>query len=129
MTGEVIAVGVLTGEELAREPFLQGMRKADLTRLAKAGHRVVIPVAQRICAEGRPAERFWLIDGGTVTVDLRLPDRNAVIETLGPGAVLGWSWMFQPRRWIYGAVATAPVEAIEFDARLVRTHCAVDTSL
>ncbi|MGI5330579.1 hypothetical protein [Actinomadura nitritigenes] len=55
-------MGVLTGEELAREPFLRGMRKADLTRLATAGRRVTIPAARRIRAEGRPAERFWIID-------------------------------------------------------------------
>ncbi|HEU5023532.1 MAG TPA: cyclic nucleotide-binding domain-containing protein [Spirillospora sp.] len=122
-------MGVLTGEELAREPFLHGMRRADLTRLATAGRRVTIPAAHRICAEGRPAEHFWIIDAGTVTVDLRLPDRRAIIESLGPGSVLGWSWLFQPRRWSYGAVTDTPVDAIEFDGRLVRTLCAVDTSL
>jgi CRP-like cAMP-binding protein len=129
MAGEVSAVGVLTGEELAHEPFLRGMRKADLTRLATAGRRVTIPAAQRMCAEGRPAERFWLIDGGTVTVDRLLPDRCSIVETLGPGSVLGWSWLFQPRRWAHGAVASTRVDAIEFDARLVRTLCAVDTAL
>lgn len=122
-------MGVLTGEELAREPFLRGMRKADLTRLATAGRRVTIPAAHRMCTQGRPAERFWIIDAGTVTVDLQLPDRRAVIETLGPGSVLGWSWLFQPRLWSYGAVASTRVDALEFDARLARTLCAVDTAL
>ena len=37
---------------------------------------------------------------------MHVPGRgDVVIETLGAGAVLGWSWLFPPYRWHFGAVA------------------------
>ena len=37
------------------------------------------------------------------------------IDTIGMGELLGWSWLFPPYRWAFGAVAASPVEAFEFD--------------
>ena len=43
-----------------------------------------------------------------------MPGRpDVAIETLGPGAVLGWSWLFPPHTWQFGAVATEPTLTIE----------------
>jgi CRP-like cAMP-binding protein len=42
------------------------------------------------------------------------------------GELLGWSWLFPPYRWAFGAVATGPVEAFEFDGRVVRARCESD---
>ena len=52
-----------------------------------------------------------------------------VIETIGMGELLGWSWLFSPYRWAFGAVAATPVEAFEFDAPAVREACAADPGL
>ena len=52
-----------------------------------------------------------------------------VIETLGTGELLGWSWLFPPYRWAFGAVILRPVEAFEFDAPAVRALCASDSAL
>lgn len=123
-------MSIVTAADLAREPFLSGMRGTDLTRLAKAARHVGIPAGRRVFGESDPAERFWLIQDGTVSVDLDMPGRGpVVIETFGPGSVLGWSWLFRPYEWRFGGVVGARVEAIEFDGRLVRTLCAVDPSM
>ncbi|HLV71312.1 MAG TPA: Crp/Fnr family transcriptional regulator [Vulgatibacteraceae bacterium] len=120
----------MTVADLGREPFLRGMRGADLARLATAARPVEIPAGRRILTESAPAENFWLVREGTVDLDLKLPGQGTtVIDTLGPGMVLGWSWMFRPYRWRFGAVARTRVEAVEFDGRLVRTLSAVDPSL
>lgn len=120
----------VTGADLAREPFLDGMRSADLRRLATAARFTEFAAGRRIFSESDPAERFWLLREGTVIVDLHAPRRGAVIiDTFGPGSVLGWSWLFRPHQWHFGGVATTPVRAIEFDGRLVRTLCAVDPSM
>ena len=52
-----------------------------------------------------------------------------VIETIGMGELLGWSWLFPPYKWAFGAVAVTPVEAFEFDAATVRQCCAADPGL
>lgn len=126
----VNGVSAVTGADLAREPFLSGMRNADLTGLARAARFTGFTAGRRIFGESDPAERFWLVQDGTVAVDLHMPGRGpVVVETYGPGSVLGWSWLFRPYRWRFGAVAGTDARAIEFDGRLVRTLCAVDPSM
>ncbi|MEU8344846.1 cyclic nucleotide-binding domain-containing protein [Spirillospora sp. NPDC048832] len=123
-------MGTVTGTDLGREPFLDGMRSADLRRLATAARFTEFPAGRRIFSESDSAERFWLVQDGTVIVDLYVPRRGpVVIDTFGPGSVLGWSWLFRPHQWHLGGVAATPVQAIEFDGRLVRTLCAVDPSM
>lgn len=120
----------MTAADLACEAFLHGMRTADLARLASTARAAEFPAGRRIIAEADPAERFWLIREGTVALDLRVPDRGTVVvDTFGPGAALGWSWLFRPYRWRFGATALSDVRAVEFDGRLIRTLCAVDPAL
>ncbi|MFB4307162.1 cyclic nucleotide-binding domain-containing protein [Actinomadura sp. GTD37] len=120
----------ITAADLARQAFLRGMRGADLARLATAARAAEIPAGRRIIAESAPAERFWLVQDGSVALDLRVPERGpVVVDTFGPGSVLGWSWLFRPYRWRFGATALTDVRAIEFDGRLIRTLCAVDPAL
>jgi CRP-like cAMP-binding protein len=63
-------------------------------------------------------------------LDLHVPGRGAaVIETIASGEVLGWSWLFPPYTWHFGATALADTCAIEFDARAVRAVCDADPAL
>jgi hypothetical protein len=74
---------------------------------------------------GRPWSPPWL-----TALDLHVPGEGpAVIETIGMGELLGWSWLFPPYRWAFGAVTTSPLEAFEFDAKAVRARCAADPAL
>lgn len=95
-----------------------------LMRLAQAAS---FDAGTRLFEEGRRADRFWLVHTGTVALDLRVPGRRpAVIETLGHGELVGWSWQFPPYVWHLGAEAVSPVRAWEFDAEAVRALCADD---
>lgn len=99
-------------------------------RLMRLAGQVQFPGGTRIFEEGRPADRFWLIRSGSVTLDLHVPGRRpATVETLGPDELLGWSWLFPPHIWHLGASALAPVRALEFDAREVRALCEADPVL
>jgi CRP-like cAMP-binding protein len=82
---------------------------------------VVLPAAVTVFEEDSPAERFWIIRTGRVALDFNIPGSGfAVVETLGPGELLGWSWLFEPYRWHLGARTRENVEAWEFDAAEVR---------
>ncbi|GAB7035486.1 hypothetical protein JCM4914_69470 [Streptomyces platensis subsp. malvinus] len=50
----------------------------------------------------------------------------AVVETLGEGELLGWSWLFDPYRWHLGARTRGEVRAYEFDAHQVRAAIDAD---
>ncbi|MEU4657346.1 cyclic nucleotide-binding domain-containing protein [Streptomyces sp. NPDC023723] len=98
-------------------------------RLMRLGRTVSVAAGARMFEEGRRADRFWVIRTGTVTLDLRVPGRRAaVIESLGHGDLVGWSWHFPPHRWQLGAEALSPVRAWEFDAAAVRALCAEDAA-
>jgi CRP-like cAMP-binding protein len=96
-------------------------------RLMQLAREVSFPVSTRLFEEGRRADRFWIIRTGTVALDLHVPGRRAaVVESLGHGELVGWSWHFAPCTWQLGAETTSPVRAWEFDAQGVREACAHD---
>jgi CRP/FNR family transcriptional regulator, cyclic AMP receptor protein len=115
---------------LAAHPFLYGMSRDQLGMLAVAAHGVTFPARHRLFEDGENATRFWLIQSGHVSLDLHIPGEGpVVIETIGMGQLLGWSWLFPPYKWAFGAVAATAVEAFEFDATMVRELCATNPEL
>ncbi|MBV7694527.1 Crp/Fnr family transcriptional regulator [Streptomyces sp. TRM70350] len=96
-------------------------------RLMRTAREVSFDEGTRLFAEGRRADRFWIIRTGMVTLDLYVPGRRAaVIESPGPAQLAGWSWHFRPYPRYLGAEALSPVRAWEFDAEAVRALCAQD---
>jgi CRP-like cAMP-binding protein len=115
---------------LGRQPFLRGLPDSQLADLAALCTHVQVPAGQRLFEEGATADRFWLIDAGQVRLDAMVPGQGrVVIETLGRGDVVGLSWLKPPYQWRFGAVATQPMQAFEFDARAVRAACDADPAL
>ncbi|ARZ72087.1 cyclic nucleotide-binding domain-containing protein [Streptomyces sp. HU2014] len=99
-------------------------------RLMTLAREVSFPEDTRIFEEQGRADRFWIIRSGAVTLDLTLPGRRvAAVETLGTGDLLGWSWMFPPYEWGFGAEALSPVRAYEFDGAEARALCEEDPAL
>jgi CRP/FNR family transcriptional regulator, cyclic AMP receptor protein len=110
---------------LATHSFLHDMPRDQLSVLAEAARDVKFPARYRLFEDGGGATRFWLIQSGHVSLDLHIPGEGPVaIETIGMGELLGWSWLFPPYRWAFGAVTVTAVEAFEFDAPMVRERCA-----
>jgi len=120
----------ITAAALAAHPFLHGISRDHLTVLAQAASDVTVPARHRFFEEGGYATHFWLVQSGHVTVDVHVPGQGPVpIDTIGMGDLIGWSWLFPPFTWAFGAVAASPVEAFEFDARTVRACCTSDPAL
>ncbi|WP_020524723.1 Crp/Fnr family transcriptional regulator [Catelliglobosispora koreensis] len=117
-------------DTLGEFSFLDEVPDTWLDRLSSIGHKVTYPTGQRIFHEGERAEHFWLITSGAVGLDLHVPGRGDIlIETLREGDVLGWSWMFPPRRWHFGAVAARTVHAIQFNGEEVMRTCRENPAL
>ncbi|MEW2626184.1 cyclic nucleotide-binding domain-containing protein [Streptomyces sp. NPDC048106] len=103
---------------------LDPLQRDRLTSLAR---EVSFEAGTRLFEEGRRADRFWIVRTGTIALDLRVPGRRpAVIETLGRGELVGWSWHFPPHVWHLGAESMSPVRAWEFDAGSVLALCDSD---
>jgi CRP-like cAMP-binding protein len=54
---------------------------------------------------------------------------SIIIQVIGEGDVLGWSWLFPPHRWHFDARTVAPTVAIALDGKYLRTKCEKDHDL
>ncbi|MCX5195133.1 cyclic nucleotide-binding domain-containing protein [Streptomyces sp. NBC_00249] len=90
-------------------------------RLMEHAREVNFDESARIFDEGGRADTFWIVRSGTVTLEIPMPGhRAAPVESLGPGELVGWSWLFPPYVWQLSAEAMTPVRAYEFDGTTVR---------
>src|SRR5256885_7861678 len=112
---------------LSTQPFLAGLSREQRDKLLPWARKATFPTGARIFEEGRRADRFWIVREGRVSLETQVPGRGAVVvESLGRGAVLGWSWLFPPYRWHFSASAAEVTTAIEFDGAGVREVCQRD---
>jgi CRP-like cAMP-binding protein len=117
----------VTASVLVTQRFLRGMEPGHLEALAKAASEVMFPARHRIFADGDYADKFWLVQSGHVALDVLVPGEGlVVIGEVGIGGVLGWSWLFPPYHWAFGAVCVTEVKAYQFNAWVVRDLCAAD---
>ncbi|UQA97597.1 cyclic nucleotide-binding domain-containing protein [Streptomyces halobius] len=110
--------------------LLVALPAAHRDRLMTLAHQVGFDQDARIFEEGATADRFWVLRSGSVSLDLQVPGRRRVaVATLGPGDLLGWSWLFPPYKWDFGAEAFSPVRAYEFEGAAVRALCEAEPAL
>lgn len=114
----------------ARSELTAAIPDGHQRRFTALARQVSFPAGTRVFEEGGRADRFWIIRGGAVALDVHVPGRHAAtVETLGPGELLGWSWLVPPHQWHLGAETRGPVRADEFDAVRVRELAAGDPVL
>ena len=111
-------------------PFLAGMDRKPLALLTDCAMPVRFKPGQTIFREGEMANRFYLIESGKVVLESNdSPGNTTIIETIGAGDLLGWSWMFPPYVWRFTACAVEPTKAIFFYGTILREYCERDPSL
>src|SRR5437773_7052989 len=115
---------------VALHPFLAGMNPTQLALLTDCAIPVQFKKGQTILREGELANRFYLIESGKVVLESGEDFGDPVIvETIGAGDLLGWSWMFPPYVWHFTARASEPTRAIFFYGTILREYCEHDSSL
>lgn len=98
-------------------PFFQGMKAAHLALVSKGARELHFEKGEVIFNQGEPANQFYLIQHGIVALEAHEPCSCAsLVQVLGKGDVLGWSWLFQPFNWNLRARAIEPVSVISLDA-------------
>jgi CRP-like cAMP-binding protein len=114
--------------DLVRDhPFFAGLPAAVVDVVAGCGANVAFAAGGYVFREGRPADRFFVIRHGRVSLETFLPGRGPrVFQTLGAGEVVGASWLVEPHVWSWDARALERVRAIAFDAVCLRDKCEAD---
>jgi CRP-like cAMP-binding protein len=118
-------------DQIAATSFLCGMGDRHLELVAECACRTQFQEGDVIFRQRDTANRFYLIERGTVQLEATLPsgDRRVVAGMIGPGGVLGWSWLFEPYEWQFTARALTLTNAIFFYGTVLREHCETDPSL
>ena len=115
---------------LAQHPFLRGLTHKQLVLLADCALTAQFKKGQIIFRAGEKAKLFYLIEKGQVTLESGTEfGEPVIIQTIGAGDLLGWSWMMPPYVWHFTARAIEPAAAIYFAGTILRDYCERDHSL
>ena len=115
---------------VALHPFLAGMNHTQLTLLTDCAVARRFNTGQTIFREGEFANGFYLIETGRAALESEAGfGESILIQTIGAGDLLGWSWMFPPYVWQFTARAIEPTAALFFYAAILREYCEKDHSL
>lgn len=104
--------------------LLADLSTGELALLESVSREVEAPDGFVLFEEGDVADSFYIVTEGKVALEMTSPGKHPmVIETLGPGDLVGVSWMFPPYRWNWRARTVGDTALVAFDAAEVRRHC------
>jgi len=107
---------------LAEHRFFRGMDAAFVAGLQRHCYQRTYEPGTLLVREGDVADEFLLLFEGKVALEILVPDRpRTTIQTLGPGDVNGWSWLFPPHRWRIDVRALKRTTALGLAAAHLRT--------
>jgi CRP/FNR family cyclic AMP-dependent transcriptional regulator len=115
---------------MAVHPFLDGTSPHQRRILTDCAMVSTFAPGELIFREGDPANRFYLVHRGKVALETHVRERGTVlIQHIGAGDILGWSWLFPPYYWHFDARAVEPTEAVFFYGTPLRDECEADHDL
>jgi CRP-like cAMP-binding protein len=115
---------------LVEHPFFKGMKQDNLDLLTGCARNVRFEPGQFVLREGAQANEFYLLRHGKVALEVFAPGRGTIqFQTLGPGEILGWSWLVPPYRWKFDARAVELTRAIALDGKCLREKSETDIQL
>ncbi|HSJ84034.1 MAG TPA: cyclic nucleotide-binding domain-containing protein [Acidimicrobiia bacterium] len=105
-------------------PLLTKLSNTELGFFESISHEVHLGSGEVLFEEGSQADTFFIISQGKVGLEITTPGKAPmIIQTLGPGDLVGLSWFFPPYRWNWHARAMADTSLVAFDAGAVRQKC------
>jgi CRP-like cAMP-binding protein len=112
---------------IRKHPFFKDLSPHHYRLLADSAMPTQFRAGEVVFQQGDPANRFYLLQRGKVAVETWMKERGTItIETLYGGDVLGWSWLFPPYYWQFGARALEETDAIFIYGTPLREECESD---
>lgn len=111
-----------TRDLLAGVALFAGASEDDLDRVAAWTEEARFTAGDVLLRAGEPADRLYVLVEGRVALSVHAPGRgDLVVETLGPGDVVGVSWALPYERWDLDARALTDVATLAVDAAPLRS--------
>ncbi len=106
---------------LRNHPFFEGFAPAFVRAISAKSAERRFEVDQLLAKEGTDAATFYVVLEGKIALELGSADRpHLTVQTVGPGEVLGWSWLVPPHRWRFDARALKASRVVALDAEVLR---------
>ncbi|SFI85309.1 Crp/Fnr family transcriptional regulator [Albimonas pacifica] len=122
--------GAALARTLAAHPLMAGLPPAFLLEVEACAAPAEFPEGARLLREGAPAAVAHLLLSGRVALSVDAPGRAPLtFQTVGPGEVVGVSWLVPEACWAWDATALGPVASIALDAVRLRDACEADPAL
>lgn len=107
--------------EIRDHPLFQGMDPGFLEALEPSVVVRSIETGELIIREGSPAHALLLVTHGKIGLEMTSPDRPPLsLLTVGPGEIVGWSWLLPPHRWQVDGRALKPTRVLAIDGPVLR---------
>jgi CRP-like cAMP-binding protein len=117
-------------QTLADYPFARQLTAQQVSALAAGARPLRLEPGEVLARDGDTAVAFCLISSGCVALSADGGRRGrSVVQRVGPGETLGWSWLIPPHVWQFDACAEDEVHGYCFDGAWLRELCARDQHL
>ncbi len=115
---------------LIQHPFVEGLPSEHINLILGCAKNAVFEPGKYLFKENEEANSFFIIRSGKVALEIYSPDTGSIIiQTLGEGDIIGWSWMVPPYHWRFDARAVELTRVIELDGTCLRNKCEADPKL
>lgn len=109
---------------LRSHPFFSSLAPELLDEVAPHAFELRVPSQSKVFRQDAAADHFYVVLDGEVTVEVpAIQGEPARLQLLGPGKILGWSWLIPPHRWHFDARATKPSRLLQLDGARLRDFC------
>ena len=78
---------------LAAQPVLLDLEPADIDLMAGCAGDQVFEAGTFLAREDEPANHFFIVREGKAALEIQAPTGSLLIETIGSGDLVGWSWL------------------------------------
>lgn len=115
---------------LTKNPLFRKLSPETKSLLQDCATEVSFKKDQLLAKTGEDADRFYLIQHGSVALQIYDPRLGSIeFMTLHENDAVGWSWVFPPARWHFDAMAKGDIEAVQVDSLKLLQRCETDCKI
>ena len=112
---------------IAGQDLFSGLDGEYISWLAACAKPIEIGQNEVLFRQDEIAEAFYIVREGRISVEIpAIYGPSLTVQTMGPGEILGWSWLIPPYGWDFQAKAEEDSVLVAFDGKAVLAHCEED---
>jgi len=114
---------------LRSHAFVRGLTEPQLDLLESLASPVTFEENDVIVVDGARSRSFYLLQSGSVAVELRTPGYSVCVQALVAGQVFGWSALLDDHETLFQVRARERTTALRIDGSALQTACHADPQL